>query len=380
MESSKIKDELNQLVKEIYSQYDASGTGFLSGDKQKQFKEDFILNDSEANTFQGFQGKYWKEFTKMDYYVGLLASTEISSLSKKTITCRVNNDDTKLSKTLLDVSYIFQSEKRQTLLYDISPDLPLNADETFIYLKIFSDNPNLIKEPLDNILKLSIILGKTFLPKATAISHLKYEFSLLDDSLLVKFWIDHPFLQMFHESFLIMAKYLQHIEAKAIINVEFTSSFEDLIDNTGEDLLKTFINGSKLSLNLMTNCYNPISKLLFEEMKPSNLTKFILTLLSLLDFNADFSLKMGDFEKNNFWSKLPEIKLFSTDNNQVKLMVQKFNQFCADLPIFKKLFDLFESLKGKLELSLNCPLGLLRLKFETSGLLEVWGLLKTIHY
>jgi hypothetical protein len=380
MESSKIKDELNQLVKEIYSKYDASGTGFLTGDKQKQFKEDFILNDLEANTFQGFQGKFWKEFKNIDYFVGILATTEASSLTKKTITCRVNNDDTKVSKSLIDISYIFQSEKRQTLLNDISPNLLLDADETFIYLKIFCDKPSTVKEPLDNILKLSIILGKTFLPKATVISHLKYEFSLSDDFILVKFWVVHPFLEMFHESLIILTKYLQHLDAKAIINIESTSDFEDLIDNKGDDLLKTFINGSKVNLNLMTNCYNPISTLLYEELKPTKMTKFLLTLLSLLDFNADLSLKMGDIEKNIFWNKLPEIKLFSTDNEQVKFIVQKFNQFCADLPIFKKLLDLFESMRGKFELSLNSPLGLIRVKLETSGLLEVWGLLKTIHY
>ena len=380
MESSAIRNELNQLLKEIYSKYDAVGTGTLEGDKLNQFIDDFIVTESEGKTLEGFKSKFWKEFNKFDEFTSLMSNSLVSSLTNKSLTVRVNNDETKISKTSLNISYDFQAEKRQTLLNDLSQDLSLNANDFFAYVKLFSDDPASIKETLDNILKLLLILAKSFLSSTKAFNFLSYNISTSEDFILVKFTIKHPLIQMFHDSFLIVTKYFQNLEGKASINLEATSTFDDLINNLGEDVIRTFLNGSKLSINVSTNCYNSILEVLKKFLAIKEKPALLLTVLSLLDFNADFSLKMGDVENTLLWNQIPDFKPFDSQNIPVKTIVNHLSKFTSELPILKKVLEFLEKLKGKIEVSLNTAWGLLRLKAEASGLLEIWNLLKTIHY
>jgi hypothetical protein len=51
-----------------------------------------------------------------------------------------------------------------------------------------------------------------------------------------------------------------------------------------------------------------------------------------------------------------------------------------NLPILKNLLKFLEGLKGKYDLILNTSCGLLRLKLESVGLLQVWDMMKMIFY
>jgi hypothetical protein len=161
-------------------------------------------------------------------------------------------------------------------------------------------------------------------------------------------------------------------------------SFDDLLTNVQEDTLKSFIEGSKLNVNLSTNIFGEIwpimSNSIFPALKGKRGFVQIFAILGILEFSSDFNFKMGEHENNILWNKIPEMKLFDSSNEVIKSLIKNVNIMKEGFPLVGKILNLLQDLNGKNEIGINLPSGFVRFKSESVGVMEVWDMLTMIHY
>jgi hypothetical protein len=189
---------------------------------------------------------------------------------------------------------------------------------------------------------------------------------------------------MITETLNIITNKLSSLICDVNLNFEAKQSFGDLLNNVQEDTLKSFIDGCKLCFNLNTNVFGEVWSILtgsiFKHLNNKEGFEYLFGILGILEFTSDLNFKMGEHENNIFWKKLPEIKLFSTDNVMVKKLVKNVNLMKEGFPLVGKVLNLFQELNGRNEIGINTPFGFLRFKSESFGLMEVWDILTMIHY
>jgi hypothetical protein len=214
------------------------------------------------------------------------------------------------------------------------------------------------------------------------VDQILHEIFVEEEFILIKINFKNKLFKMFCDTFKICLTSLPNLLADATVKIEMKNSFDDLMQYLGQDTIKTFLNGSKFSVNVSSNILNIFRECYLGKKKENinQITQLLITIITFLDINADFGLKMEECENSLIWSQLPEFNLLSEQNTTIRELVKSVNTLSDSFPIIKNILNFIEGCKGKFDLSVNSPIGLIRLRWESSGFVEIWEMIKMIHF
>lgn len=384
MDNKYDNSNLEEYLFNKFSEYHKSPLGVVSGENLEELKRGFGIHfTAKEIKFDDFKKKILDRFGNLNEVFNFILSLNDAfenSEERKCLNLSINKEDIKDPQTLIDLSISHSIEDRINKLRSVGVKESLYQSPLMI-IHFKTSSSQKLKAKLEMAMKLLLIIIKqkfTELPN----KFLDYFISVdKQDEVTLLLHCMKEEISLFWFLLNDLLQYFKKVTLNLEIKLEIQKSFSSLIDDTNN--LKSMILGTNLSVDMTTSSFLLIKNQVEAYSSQSKELAFILSILSYLELDLYLNMKVKETKDLNKVHPLllliPNFDIFNSSSSEIKGFIEKLNDLINKTPFAKKVLSMFEDIDNQVEIYLNLPIALVSLKVKTSGLLDCFDVLSTVH-